>query len=87
MMKSELKKVYVLTHDRMLAPEDTSQADDLSREPPSDTKLIGIFSSLGLAQEALSSAAKLPGFSLFPDSFAVTVYEINNRWNRERQRM
>jgi hypothetical protein len=42
-----------------------------------DEKLIGVFSTLEKAQEALDNAAKLPGFRDFPDCLNVGRIDVD----------
>ena len=46
-------------------------------------KVVGIYSSRALAEEALDRATALPGFSEEPDGFTIEPYEVDkDHWPR-----
>jgi hypothetical protein len=46
-------------------------------------KVVGIYSSTSLAEEAKRRAEALPGFSEEPDGFAIDSYEVDrDHWSR-----
>ncbi|GAB2198995.1 DUF7336 domain-containing protein [Sessilibacter sp. MAH4] len=59
-----MRKIIVLQHSY----------EDHTHE---DVKLIGVYSSKNIAQEAINRLIKLPGFKDYPDGFSIDEYEIN----------
>ena len=46
-------------------------------------KVVGIYSSRGLAEEAQARTRLLPGFSEEPDGFTIDRYEVDkDHWTR-----
>jgi hypothetical protein len=65
-----MTKVYYVQHENI--------EDDYIEEP----RMIGIYSSEKLAQEAIERAKKLSGYGDFPEGFQITKYILDNdQWN------
>ncbi len=61
-----MEKVYLLTHVRVISEEDSE-----------DMKIIGIYSTKALAEEAFMRKKLFEGFRDFPDGFEIACYELN----------
>jgi len=65
------RTVYLLWHSRPL--------DDHPESPETDDKLLGVFESSELAEEAKAAALLQPGFRDWPDFFEIAAYVVNLR--------
>ncbi len=66
-----MKTVYSVEHENI--------EDDYIEEP----RVIGIYSSEELAQEAIERAKKLSGFGDYPEGFQITKYILDkDQWIR-----
>ncbi len=65
-----MKTVYFVEHENI--------ENDYIEEP----RVIGIYTSEKLAQEAIERAKKLSGFGDFPEGFQITKYILDlHQWN------
>lgn len=66
-----MAKVYLLNHARRIEPNVT------------DTKLIGIYSSMDVVKLTIKKYKNITGFKDYPDDFVVEEYEVISGYNKE----